>query len=108
ASGSIDRAVELLDGALAEVARAAPEEGVTAARLAGLRAAIVTRNGNSEPARESLTEALERVDEAWESTARATLYAALAAESASDANVARTLALRRRALGLLESADDVR
>ncbi|HEX6699693.1 MAG TPA: helix-turn-helix domain-containing protein [Gaiellaceae bacterium] len=107
-SGSADRAVELLEGALAEIERTAPDEGVTAARLAGLRAAILTRNGDAEPARESLDEALERANTAWEPTARATLYSSLAESAAAEANVARTLALRRRALGLLESADDVR
>src|SRR5207248_1916288 len=40
ANGSADRALELLDAALAEVERTAPDEALTAARLAGARAAI--------------------------------------------------------------------
>jgi transcriptional regulator with XRE-family HTH domain len=107
ASGSVERALELLDASLAELERSAPDEGVTAARLAGARASILSADGNNGPARELLARALERAEAASDPWRRAELYASLA-HGQAEADPAATLALRRRALSLLETADDVR
>jgi len=108
ASGLVERAVELLDAGLAELERLAPDEGVTAARLAAVRAVIANRNGNHEALRQSLAEALDQADEGWEPARRAALYASVGDRTVAKTDAAGTFALRRRALGLLESADDAR
>jgi transcriptional regulator with XRE-family HTH domain len=108
ASGSGERALELLDGAVEELAGTAPGEGVTTARLAGARAAIASANGNQEPQREALGEALQGADAAWDPTRRAALYASVADRAAAATDPVGTLALRGRALALLQSADDAR
>ena len=107
-NGSSDRALELLDAAIAELERTAPDEVVTLARLAGARAAIVGANGNGGTgAREALAEALERAQTVPDPFARARTYATVASGHAG-ADPAATLALRRRAYGVLDAADDVR
>ena len=108
ASGSVDRAVELLGAALAELERTVPDEGVTAARLAGVRAAIGSGDGNHDPARQSLAEALEQAEAGWYPSRRAALYASIAERAGAETDPSGTLAVRRRALALLESADDAR
>jgi len=108
ASGSVDRAVELLGSALAELEQNVPEEGVTAARLAGVRVAIVSGDGDHEPGRQTLADALEQAHEAWDPARRATLYSAAADHACGEADAAAMLVLRRRALALLESSDDAR
>jgi len=108
ANGSADRALELLDAALAEVERTAPDEALTAARLAGARAAIAGANGNNGAGpREALAEALERAQAAPDPFGRARIYATVAS-GREDSDSAAILALRRRAYGVLEAADDVR
>lgn len=106
-NGSSDRALELLDAALAELERTAPEEVVTLARLAGARAAIVGTNGNGGGPREALADALERAQTVPDPFARARMYATVA-NGGDGADPAATLALRRRAYGVLDAADDVR
>jgi transcriptional regulator with XRE-family HTH domain len=105
-NGSSDRALELLDGALAELERDAPDEAVTAGRLAGARGAIAGANSNDGPTRDALAEALERAEAAPDPSARAAILAGVAARSA-DGDPAAALALRRRAHAVLEAADDV-
>src|SRR5919198_897187 len=81
-NGSSDRALELLDGALAELERDAPDEAVTAGRLAGARGAIAGANSNDGPTRDALAEALERAEAAPDPSARAAILAGVAARSA--------------------------
>lgn len=104
--GSADRAVELLDRALVELERIAPEEVVTAARLRAARYEVAndpSRGGG----RADLEDALERTAAALNAEARAAVYAGTANVRA-EKDVAAALGLRRRASALLEVGDEVR
>src|SRR5437763_1023986 len=125
ASGSVDRAVELLDAGLAELERLAPDEGVTAARLAGVRAVVANRNGNHEPLRQSLAEdhpaeqgealhalasaqaAAGELDEAEASYRRAIEQLASGRRWREAADASRDWASRLRAAGRTEDALEV-
>jgi transcriptional regulator with XRE-family HTH domain len=102
------RAVELLEGCLADLRERVPDDAGLRVRFSVYLATAYSELGSSDRARRVLTEASEEADDeaATAPPVRVSLYWGLATEAWDAADSDGALAYIRRAIGLLESSED--
>jgi tetratricopeptide (TPR) repeat protein len=107
ALGSLDRAVELFERCLSELADTAPDDDASAVRFASYLSRTLADRGDPAGSRAALAAAIERLRPEAPAEAQARIYRNLAQAAAEERRYLRALGYTRRANGLLEVADDV-
>ena len=105
-SGHGDRAIELLEGCLAEIDERSPEDTAAYVRFAGYLSAALTDLGDYARAETVLTEALQRAENGDDAYTRVRLYWSVARLSEKEGRPIRALEYARRAVALLEATED--
>ena len=107
ALGSLDRAVELFERCLSELAQGAPDDDTSAVRFASYLSRALADRGDPAGSRAALGDAIERLEPETAAEERARIYRGLAQAAADERRYTRALGYTRRANGLLDVADDV-